>query len=408
MRHQLPRAHALLWPAARAPKHAHALLARTGGGGAWLRYCSPSRAAPLADAPARGPCRCHPLAGPSRRTTAPAEVEVHSAGRSAWGVPRRCDAESDLEAAPERPPPDSATRAGGRQRAGRPVGRAASALTATARRRQGGAVGTLAAPVRRRRCGAARVRGRGRGRGRGPSRHVHKVAQFVALRPPQRARRVGRHHLLHVGHERLERRADLPLATPSAHYRAATHHRRSAAAACEAASRPATAASHGQAAASHGLTAASHGHSRAVTETESWRCLRPRLRAVRTGAARRCPARPRSGPGTAKASPMTSSMTSATGSGRRTARPSRCRQALARRPPAGKSRAADYEWPPSGSLLAEDHRPGVERVRRRADGHSSTQTGSRLAAAIWSRQATRPPAQAKAEGRLRTQVAALS
>ena len=48
------------------------------------------------------------------------------------------------------------------------------------------------------------------------ARHVHKVAQLVALRPPQRTRRVGRHHLLHVGHERLERRADLPLAKDEA------------------------------------------------------------------------------------------------------------------------------------------------------------------------------------------------
>jgi hypothetical protein len=208
-----------------------------------------------------------------------------------------------------------------------------SALTAPARRRRGGAVSALATPVRRRRGGAAGRggAGRGRGRGRGPSRHVHKVAQLLALRPPQCACRAGRHHLLHVGHERLERRADLPsLATPLVHYRAATHHHRAAAAACDAASCPETVASHGQ-------TAASHDHWRAVSETESWRCPRPRLRAVRTGAARCCPARPRSGPrGIAEASPMTS----ATGSGRRTFRPFRCRQALARRPPTGKWRAA--------------------------------------------------------------------
>ena len=43
-----------------------------------------------------------------------------------------------------------------------------------------------------------------------------RLAQLVALRPPQRASRVGRHHLLHVGHERLERRADLPLAKDEA------------------------------------------------------------------------------------------------------------------------------------------------------------------------------------------------
>ena len=296
---------------------------------------------------------------------------MRSAERSAGGAPRRCDAESGLSAGPERPPPGSASRAGGRSRAARPVGCAASALLATpVRRRQGGAVRALAATARRRRRGAARGRGRARGRGQRPSRRVH---------PPQRARRVGRHRLLHGGYERLETRTAVPLATPPVHQRAATRHRRAAAAAC-----PATAAT-AATAASPGLRAASPGyHSRpAVSGTEGWRCTRPRLSTVRTGAARRRPARCGSGPGTASSPLMTSSMTSA--SAQKTARPLRCRQALARRPPAGKWRAAarthlQAAGPPSGSLLAEDHWPGVERVRRRADGDSRAQTGARL---VW-------------------------
>ena len=309
---------------------------------------------------------------------------MHSAGRSACGAPRRCDAESGLSAGPERPPPGSASRAAGRSRAARPVGRAASALLATpVRRRQGGAVRApaLAATARRRRRGAARVRGRARGRGQRPSRRVHPIAPLLAPRPNTarpRTRRVGRHHLLHGGPERLETRTAAPLATPPVHHRAATHHRR-VAAACQA-----TAAT----AALPGLRAASPGyHSRpAVSGTEGWRCTRPRLRTVRTGAARRRPARRGSGPGTASSPLMTSSMTSA--SAQKTARPLRCRQALARRPPAGKWRAAarthlQAAGPPSGSLLAEDHWPGVVRVRRRADGDSRAQTGARL---VWLRQ----------------------